>query len=152
MGICGAFGAYAGFSVSTNYGYYVHDGKVGLGAADDGWRDYVSWMNKMCSEGLLDQDMLTEDDTTIKDKIHNEKCGVSYTSMGQLNIWNKEEEAALFRLLTFCIRRIARLQLMPIIPGSILMKMKRRTERLPAVGDIQLVLASQPKNLINLMR
>ena len=94
MGICGAFGAYAGFSVNTNYGYYVHDGKVGLGAADDGWRDYVSWMNKMWSEGLLDQDMLTEDDTTIKDKIHNEKCGVSYTSMGQLNIWNKEEEAA----------------------------------------------------------
>ena len=86
--------AYAGFSVNTNYGYYVHDGKVGLGAADDGWRDYVSWMNKMWSEGLLDQDMLTEDDTTIKDKIHNEKCGVSYTSMGQLNIWNKEEEAA----------------------------------------------------------
>lgn len=36
MGICGAFGAYAGFSVSTNYGYYVHDGKVGLGAVDDG--------------------------------------------------------------------------------------------------------------------
>lgn len=94
MGICGAFGAYAGFAVNTNYGYYVHDGKVGLGAADDGWRDYVSWMNKMWSEGLLDQDMLTEDDTTIKDKIHNEKCGVSYTSMGQLNIWNKEEEAA----------------------------------------------------------
>lgn len=61
MGICGAFGAYAGFSVNTNYGYYVHDGKVGLGAADDGWRDYVSWMNKMWSEGLLDQDMLTED-------------------------------------------------------------------------------------------
>ena len=34
MGICGAFGAYAGFSVSTNYGYYVHDGKVGLGAVE----------------------------------------------------------------------------------------------------------------------
>ena len=33
-------------------------------------------MNNM-EEGLLDQDMLTEDDTTIKDKIHNEKCGVS---------------------------------------------------------------------------
>ena len=45
-----------------------------------------SWLNKMWEEGLLDQDMLTEDDTTIKDKIHNGKCGISYTSMGQLNI------------------------------------------------------------------
>ncbi len=41
--------------------------------------------------------MLTEDDTTIKDKVHNGKCGISYTSMGQLNNWNKEEEAAVKR-------------------------------------------------------
>ena len=94
MGICGAFGAYGCVSVGTNYGYYVKDGKVGLAASEDEWRDYVSWLNKMWEDGLIDQDMLTEDDTTIKDKIHNGKCGISYTSMGQLNNWNKEEEAA----------------------------------------------------------
>ena len=94
MGISGAFGAYAGVNVNTNYGYYVKDGKVGLGAAEDEWRDYVSWLNKLWEDGLIDQDMLTEDDTTIKDKVHNGKCGISYTSMGQLNNWNKEEEAA----------------------------------------------------------
>ena len=65
-----------------------------MAASEDEWRDYVSWLNKMWEDGLIDQDMLTEDDTTIKDKIHNGKCGISYTSMGQLNNWNKEEEAA----------------------------------------------------------
>ena len=63
------------FNVNTNYGYYVKDGKVGLGAAEDEWRDYVSWLNKLWEDGLIDQDMLTEDDTTIKDKVHNGKCG-----------------------------------------------------------------------------
>ncbi|MCI5647914.1 MAG: hypothetical protein MR332_00525 [Fusicatenibacter sp.] len=94
MGICGAFGAYGSYTVNTNYGWYVKDGNVNLAAAQDEWRDYVSWLNKLWDEGLIDQDIMTEDDTTIKDKIHNDKCGITYTSMGQVNLWNKEEEAA----------------------------------------------------------
>ncbi len=72
----------------------MKDGVVGLAQAQPEWREYVSWLNKMWEEGLIDQDILTEDDTTIKDKIHNDKCGISYTSMGQLNNWNLEREAA----------------------------------------------------------
>ena len=56
-------------------------------------RDYVSWQNKLWKDGLIDQDITTEDDTTIKDKIYNDKCGISITSMGQMNIWNTEREA-----------------------------------------------------------
>lgn len=71
----------------------MKDGKVGLGQAQPEWRDYVSWQNKLWKDGLIDQDIMTEDDTTIKDKIHNDKCGISITSMGQMNIWNTEREA-----------------------------------------------------------
>lgn len=92
VGFAGAFGAYGNADVNT-YGWYVKDGKVNLGQAQPEWRDFVSWQNKLWKEGLIDQDILTEDDTTIKNKIHNDKCGIAYTSMGQLNNWNKEREA-----------------------------------------------------------
>lgn len=91
MGFSGSFGAYGGSD--ANWGWYVKDGKVGFGPSQPEWRSYVSWLNKMWEEGLIDQDMISEDDTTIKDKIHNDKCGISYTSMGQMNNWNKEREA-----------------------------------------------------------
>lgn len=89
-GVAGAFGAYG--NADAGYGWYVKDGRVGLGQAQPEWRDYVSWQNKLWEEGLVDQDILTEDDTTIKAKIHNDKCGITITSMGQINIWNKERE------------------------------------------------------------
>ncbi|MCI5649622.1 MAG: hypothetical protein MR332_09355 [Fusicatenibacter sp.] len=92
-GLSGAFGAYGNYNVGS-YDWYVKDGVVGFGQAEDEWRDYVSWQNKLWEEGLMDQDILTEDDTTIKDKIHNDKCGISVTSMGQVNIWNSERVAA----------------------------------------------------------
>lgn len=88
-GFSGAFGAYAGYNVGS-YSWYVEDGTVGLGQAEDEWRDYVSWLNQLWEEGLIDQDIMSEDDTTIKDKVYNDKTGVSITSMGQLNIWNND--------------------------------------------------------------
>ena len=80
-GVAGAFNAYG--NADAGYGWYVKDGKVGLGQVQPEWRDYVSWQNKLWDEGLIDQDILTEDDTTVKSKIHNDKCGISITSMGQ---------------------------------------------------------------------
>ena len=93
-GLSGAFGAYGTADASASNGWFVKDGVVGLAAAQPEWREYVSWLNKLWEEGLIDQDMMTEDDTTIKDKIHNDKCGISLTSMGQLSNWNSEREAA----------------------------------------------------------
>lgn len=91
QGIAGAFGAYG--NADAGNGWYVKDGVVGLGQSEKEWRDYMIWQNKLWKDGLIDQDILTEDDTTIKDKIHNDKCGISITSMGQMNIWNSEREA-----------------------------------------------------------
>ena len=50
-------------------------------------------MNKLWEEGLLDQDSLSLDDTSIKAKVHNDQVGISITSMGQLTNWNNERVA-----------------------------------------------------------
>ena len=91
-GIAGAFGAY-GNAGDNSFIWYVKDGKVNLGPAQPEYREMLIWLNKMWSEGLIDQDMFTEDDTTIKAKIHNDLCGIAQTSMGQMNNWNKERVA-----------------------------------------------------------
>ena len=91
-GLAGAFGTYA--NSVLDYAWYVKDGKVGLSQADEGWRNYLSWLNGLWTEGLIDQDILSEDDTTIKTKVHNDLCGIALTSMGQMNNWNKERVAA----------------------------------------------------------
>jgi putative aldouronate transport system substrate-binding protein len=44
-------------------------------------------------EGLMDQDVITLDDTSIKGKVHNDQIGISVTSMGQMNNWNNERIA-----------------------------------------------------------
>ena len=88
-GLSGAFGAYGQETAQ----WFVKDGKVGLAQAQPEWRSYVSWLNKLWDEGLLDQDFLALDDTSIKAKIHNDMTGISITSMGQLNNWDKERVA-----------------------------------------------------------
>ena len=77
-GISGAFGAF-GASDET---WFVQDGVVDLAQAQPEWRTYVSWLNKLWEEGLLDQDSLSLDDTSIKAKVHNDQVGISITSMG----------------------------------------------------------------------
>ncbi len=91
-GIPGAFGAYAG--PVTSIGWAVEDGKVFLDQTSDNYRAYLSWLNKMWDEGLLDQDVFVLDDNSIKTKVLNGKVGISITSMGQITNWNKECEAA----------------------------------------------------------
>ncbi len=89
-GLEGAFGAYGTSSLT----YYVKDGEVGIAQMDEGWRNYVAWLNQLFNDGLFDQDNFSLDDTSIKAKIHNGECGISMTSMGQLNNWMKEATAA----------------------------------------------------------
>ena len=89
-GLSGAFGAYG----AANEQWFVKDGKVDLAQAQPEWRTYLSWLNKMYEEGLLDTDCMSLDDTSIKAKLQNDQVGVSITSMGQLGNWNKEFEAA----------------------------------------------------------
>ena len=89
-GISGAFGAFG----ASNAQYFVQDGKVGLAQAEPEWRTYMTWLNMLWEAGLLDQDVLSLDDTSIKAKVHSDQVGISITSMGQMNNWNKERVAA----------------------------------------------------------
>ena len=88
-GISGAFGAYGASSEQ----WFVKDGKVALAQIQPEWRTYVQWLNGLYEEGLLDTDIFTLDDTSIKAKVHTDQIGISITSMGQMNNWNKERMA-----------------------------------------------------------
>lgn len=88
--LAGQFGGYA----ASDEQWAVVDGKVFLGQTGDGYRAYLSWLNKLWEEGLLDQDIFSLDDTSIKAKVQNGQIGIGYTSMGQMNNWNKECTAA----------------------------------------------------------
>lgn len=90
-GLAGAFGAYG--TTNAGWSWFVKDGKVGLGQVQPEFRSYLSWLNMLWDEGLMDQDVLTLDDTSIKAKIHNDQCGISVTSMGQMNNWNNERKS-----------------------------------------------------------
>ncbi len=88
-GLSGAFGAYG----ASDAQYFVKDGKINLAQVTPEWRAYVTWLNHLWEEGLLDQDSFSLDDTSIKSKVHNDQVGISITSMGQLNNWTKERAA-----------------------------------------------------------
>ncbi|MGN0746894.1 MAG: hypothetical protein ACI4ML_09500 [Aristaeellaceae bacterium] len=91
MGLSGAFGAYG--NVNSSYMFTVDDGKVSLGQTSDGYRAWLSWFSGLYKEGLIDTDLLTVDDTTVKTKVLTGGSGISLTSMGQMNNWNKAMEA-----------------------------------------------------------
>ena len=91
MGLSGAFGAYG--NVNASYMFTVNDGKVSLGQTSDEYRAWLSWFSGLYKEGLIDTDLLTVDDTTVKTKVLTGGSGIAMTSMGQLNNWNKAMEA-----------------------------------------------------------
>jgi putative aldouronate transport system substrate-binding protein len=92
MGLSGAFGAYG--NVNEGYLFYVDDGKVGIAQTTDEYRNWVRWFSGIYKEGLVDTDFLTVDDTTVKTKVETGLSGIAMTSMGQMNLWNNEMEAA----------------------------------------------------------
>lgn len=92
-GLAGAFGVAGNCSDNSAYMYTIRDGKVICDQTTDEWCNWATWFSKLWKEGLIDQDLLTEDDTTIKNKVYNGLCGVSLTSMGQLTNWNKDMAA-----------------------------------------------------------
>ncbi len=88
-GISGAFGAY-GASDAT---YYVTaDNKIQLAQAQPEWKEYAKKLAEWYKEGLIDQDIFSLDDTSIKGKLLADKVGISITSMGQLTNWINEAE------------------------------------------------------------
>ena len=51
------------------------EGKVKYGMTGEGYYNYLVFMNKLYTEGLLDPDFMVQDRTTVQSKIANDKVG-----------------------------------------------------------------------------
>lgn len=72
----GAYGVYAYQTV------YLNDGKLVYGPAEDGWKDYLTQMNKWYNEGLLDQNIASFDYNVQHTNILNGRTGALLSSAG----------------------------------------------------------------------
>jgi putative aldouronate transport system substrate-binding protein len=90
-GISGTFGSY-GLSDLT---FYI-DGsnKVQLAQAQKEWKDYLTKLNEWWKSGLLDKDIMTNDDAGVRTKVLNGVTGLAYSSMGQLSNWEADANKA----------------------------------------------------------
>lgn len=90
-GISGAFGAYG----SSDLIFYIDgNNKVQLAQAQKEWKDYLAKLNEWWKAGLLDQDLMTNDDAIVRTKVLNGKTGLAYSSMGQLSNWEADGKKA----------------------------------------------------------
>jgi len=69
--ICGCWGLQIQFGQRFN----VEDGKVSTWVASDEYKDLLMWLNKMYEEGLLDQEIVTQDYARFAAKMAGQKMG-----------------------------------------------------------------------------
>jgi len=83
--IAGAFGAWGG----THMRIFVDrtDGQVKVAQALPGWKNYAEQMAIWWRDGLIDQDLFSNDDAIVRAKALNNETGLAYSSMGQLSGW-----------------------------------------------------------------
>lgn len=74
MGFMGAYNV-------TN-GLYVWHGKVKFGPLEDGYKQYITLMNRWFKEGLLDNEFATNSATAIDSKMLNGSSGARYGFIG----------------------------------------------------------------------
>jgi putative aldouronate transport system substrate-binding protein len=87
----GAFGAYT----MINFKLFI-DGnrKIQNATSQQEYKNYLTWLNGLWRDGLLDQDFMTVDDTIARSNALNGKMGLSFTSMGQLSNWSGDAESS----------------------------------------------------------
>ncbi|MDR2094098.1 MAG: hypothetical protein LBP76_01090 [Treponema sp.] len=82
--LSGAFGAYS----FADYRLYVDkNNKIQLANVQPEFRNELAKMHEWWSAGLIDQDVLSINDTMARSNALNKKMGISFTSMGQLSNW-----------------------------------------------------------------
>ena len=89
--IAGAFGAWGG----TRMRIFVdrNDGQVKIAQLMPGWDRYAEQMAEWWSDGLIDQDLISNVDAEVRAKALNNEIGMAYSSMGQLSGWINDSVA-----------------------------------------------------------
>ena len=64
-----------GYDFGTTAFVLKDDGAIAYGPAQDGYKEYLSFLNKLYSEGLMDPDFMVQDRTTVQSKILNGEVG-----------------------------------------------------------------------------
>lgn len=68
--------------------YFRDDSQtVHFGPAEEGWREYMQFMNKWYEDGILDPDIASVDGTVLQTKVLNDEVGIAYTSGNNVNNW-----------------------------------------------------------------
>ena len=82
--LAGAFGAYS----FADYRLYIDgNNKVQLANIQPEYRNQLQKFNEWWRAGLVDQDVLSINDTMARTNALNKKMGISITSMGQMSNW-----------------------------------------------------------------
>ncbi|MDR1373514.1 MAG: extracellular solute-binding protein [Treponema sp.] len=83
------------YAFDTKYGFYVDmDGRIRLGQAEPGYRDFLVTMAEWYKEGLLDPDFSSATYDQVGAKITNGTSGASVGYMGsRMGVWNTSGQA-----------------------------------------------------------
>ena len=89
--ISGAFGAFS----FADFKLYVDDNnRIQLANIQPEYRNQLIKWAEWWRDGLIDQDVMTINDTMARSNALNKRMGLSITSMGQLSNWVMDSEAA----------------------------------------------------------
>ena len=87
-GIASGKGAHASMGAE----WYVDNGVVKLGNAEESWKETLEVMHKWYDMGLIDQDNFTMNQDALRTKILNNEIGVAFGPMSQLTAWINDAE------------------------------------------------------------
>lgn len=81
-------------TTSQEYLLQAKDGKVYLAETTDNYKAYLSYLSKLFKEGLLDNELYTQSDDEYKEKMKNDRLGVSgsWLGLGAYTLTDTDEE------------------------------------------------------------
>ena len=73
---------------------YEKDGKIVFGAFEPEFRETMAFIQKLYSEGLIDEDLdANKDDPTFEAKMTNNRVGIAYVGQGRIGTYNQKAGA-----------------------------------------------------------
>lgn len=88
--VASGFGTRSGWEKSQIYQYNEKDDNFIFGRTSENYRDFLTYMNMLVSEGLFDPETFTQDSTMSDNKILNGICFVQMGNAGMLATKNKQ--------------------------------------------------------------